>query len=290
MSVSSQQRPETRNLPATSRVGRVVRGLPARATEFFAQPRWWVEMILVVGLYEIYTFVRNLGGTDVARSFGNGSTILEIERSLHIDVELSINRWVQEHSFVADASALYYNTLHWWVTIGVAIWLYSRHRHAEGVPRIGIGYRKASLVLAVTTLIALAGFYLIPTAPPRMYHGYVDIGAQTATWGWWAESGSPGPESFTNQFAAMPSLHAGWAIWCGLMIVLHARRTWVRVVGVLYPIVTVFVVVGTANHYLLDVVAVGVAIAVAWVVVGLPRRQAAETAERRAVTAGRSAA
>ena len=53
----------------------------------------------------------------------------------------------------------------------------------------------------------------------------------------------------------MPSLHCAWATWCGIMLFIFARRTWVRVLGVLYPLTTYFVVMGTGNHYLLDVIA-----------------------------------
>lgn len=243
-----------------------------RVRGYLSQPRWWLEIALIWVIYQTYSFVRNLGGKDSAPAFANGTAIEDLEKRLFIGIEQPVNHWVNENRWIADLSALHYHTLHWWVTIGVAVWLYWTNRP---------GYRRASLVLALTTLIALAGFYLIPTAPPRMYGGYHDVMAQTATWGWWETSGSPGPESMTNQFAAMPSLHCGWAIWAGLMIVLYARRPWVRVLGAVYPFTTFFVVVGTANHYILDIVAVAGVIAVAMVIVYAPWRQAAGAVLRR---------
>lgn len=226
-----------------------------------ARPRWLIEIALIYGIYLLYSRVRNAGGKNSDVAFDNGDLVMGIERTLHIDVEQSINRWVHANSPIADLSALHYHTLHWWMTIGVAVWLYWR-RHDV--------YRRGSMVLVLITLMALAGFYLMPTAPPRMYPGYVDIMAQTSSWGWWEASGSPGPQTLTNEFAAMPSLHCGWAMWAGLMLAMYARRTWVRVLGVIYPMTTVFVTVGTANHYWLDAVAIAAILAVAVAIVYLP--------------------
>ena len=78
---------------------------------------------------------------------------------------------------------------------------------------------------------------------------------QTSSWGWWSTSGSPGPDMVSNQFAAMPSLHCAWAAWCGIVVFLLVRRTWVRVLAVLYPLTTFVAVMATGNHYLLDIVA-----------------------------------
>jgi O-antigen ligase len=107
------------------------------------------------------------------------------------------------------------------------------------------------------TLLGLVGFMTLPLAPPRMMPGFIDTMAAFGSDGWWgtAASAPKGLSSFTNQFAAMPSLHVGWAIWCGVMVSRYARRTWIRRLSVVYPAVVVLVVLGTANHYLLDAVA-----------------------------------
>ncbi|VFA90041.1 Uncharacterised protein [Gordonia paraffinivorans] len=239
--------------------------------------RLLMEIAIVLGVYSAYSAVRNAGGKDVAPAFEHGSEIMRLEAFLRIDIEQRVNQWVAGDDLLSAVSALEYHTLHWWVTIGVAVWLYVRHQTE---------YRKASLLLAATTLLALVGFYTYPTAPPRMYDGFVDVMSVTSSWGWWEESGSPGPQSMTNEFAAMPSLHCGWAIWSGLMIFLIAKKPLVRALGVIYPLVTSFVVVGTANHYILDIVAVAGIIALAAVVIyGTPRlREMAGAADRRVTT------
>jgi hypothetical protein len=87
--------------------------------------------------------------------------------------------------------------------------------------------------------------------------GLQDTLAATRNWGWWGGEGSVprGLGALTNQFAAMPSLHVGWAIWCGVLIATYARRRWVKALGIAYPIATTVVVMATGNHYLLDAVA-----------------------------------
>jgi hypothetical protein len=90
-----------------------------------------------------------------------------------------------------------------------------------------------------------------------MLPGFIDTMARYGHEGWWGSAGSApkGVGSVTNQFAAMPSLHVAWAIWCAWMVARLARRAWVRRIAVAYPVVVVLVVLSTANHYLLDAVA-----------------------------------
>jgi hypothetical protein len=94
-------------------------------------------------------------------------------------------------------------------------------------------------------------------------NGFVDTVVTFHTWGSW---GSSGVDSASNQFAAMPSLHIGWSLWCAIVVARLARRRWVRVAAVIYPAATLFVIVGTANHFVLDAVggvaAVGLGFAV----------------------------
>ncbi|WP_205576537.1 phosphatase PAP2 family protein, partial [Streptomyces europaeiscabiei] len=80
----------------------------------------------------------------------------------------------------------------------------------------------------------------------------------------------------TNQYAAMPSLHFGWSLWCGLTIALVAPRVWMKVLGLLHPFVTVLAIVATGNHWILDAVGgaavVGAGFALAYVLTG-PRAE-----------------
>lgn len=214
----------------------------------FARPLWWVEILILAVLYGVYSLVRNSVGDVVARAYANGREILAVEDAWGLALERGLNDWVHRTDVVAGAVALHYATLHFLVTSAVLAWLFLRRPTR---------YRAASGVLMVTTALALIGFYWLPTAPPRLLadEGFVDVMSQTSAWGWWPASGSPGSDAISNQFAAMPSLHSAWAAWCGIVLVLLVRRTWVRVVALVYPFSTFFVVLGSGNHYLLDVLA-----------------------------------
>ncbi|SDE74695.1 PAP2 superfamily protein [Blastococcus fimeti] len=214
----------------------------------FARPRWWAEFAVIGVLYAVYSLVRNSVGDVVVRAYANGRDILALEDGWGLALERGLNDWVHRTEVVSAAVALHYATLHFLVTPAVLVWLFLRRPTR---------YRMVSAILMITTALALIGFYWLPTAPPRLLsdEGFVDVMSQTATWGWWPASGTPGSDAISNQFAAMPSLHCAWAAWCGLVLVLLARRTWVRIAGAVYPFSTFFVVLGSGNHYLLDVVA-----------------------------------
>jgi hypothetical protein len=209
---------------------------------------WWCEILLLGALYGIYSLVRNGVGDVSSIAFDNAVAILGFEDAWDLAWERGLNDWVQGSATLAAAVALHYATLHFLVTPAVLVWLYRRRREQ---------YRVVSATLMASTAVALLGFYLMPTAPPRLMpgEGFVDVMSQTSGWGWWPASGAPASDAISNQFAAMPSLHCAWALWCGIVLFLMVRRTWVRVVGVLYPLSTFFVVMGSGNHFLLDVVA-----------------------------------
>jgi hypothetical protein len=146
-----------------------------------------------------------------------------------------------------------YASLHYVITPSVLVWLWLR-RPSQ--------YRMARTWLMLSTLVGLVGFTLLPTAPPRLLpgaHSFIDTMAQYGSWGWWGTgTDASAPHGFgglTNQYAAMPSLHVGWSLWCGINLFRYGRHRVVRALGLLYPMVTVLVVMGTGNHYLLDAAA-----------------------------------
>jgi hypothetical protein len=138
----------------------------------------------------------------------------------------------------------------------VLVWAYRSHPWR---------YRRVRNALVIGTAIGLVGFTLLPMAPPRMLPGYVDALAATADHGWWgSEASAPkGMGAMTNQLAAMPSLHVGWALWVAWVVFLCTRNRWARVMAASYAVGTTLVVVATANHYVLDAVAGAAVIAAA---------------------------
>ncbi|MFJ2395065.1 phosphatase PAP2 family protein [Streptomyces sp. NPDC087843] len=217
--------------------------------------RWWTELPLIVLVYASYSAGRLLARGDTDSAVGHGLEILRIEKALHLNAEHPLNRLFTREAWLGVPADFWYASLHYLVTPAILIWLF-RSR--------AVVYRAARTWLMTSTLIGLIGFTLMPTCPPRLLsagHGFVDTMAQYSSYGWWGgEASAPrGLGGMTNQYAAMPSLHVGWSLWCGVMLWRYGRTRVVRLAGIAYPLLTTIVVMGTANHYFLDAVA-GVAV------------------------------
>ncbi|MBD0707879.1 MULTISPECIES: phosphatase PAP2 family protein [unclassified Streptomyces] len=215
------------------------------------KPRWWAESALLALVYAGYSCGRLLARGDEGTAVGHGVSILRWEERFGLDAEHPLNRLFTDVPALGVPADFVYASLHYLVTPAILVWLF-RRRPAH--------YRAARTWLMLSTLLGLVGFTLLPTCPPRLLdpaHGFTDTMAQYSAYGWWGgEASAPrGLGGLTNQFAAMPSLHVGWALWCGVMLWRYGRTPAAKAAGVLYPLVTTVVVLGTANHYLLDAVA-----------------------------------
>ncbi|MCF2130073.1 phosphatase PAP2 family protein [Strepomyces sp. STD 3.1] len=213
--------------------------------------RWWTELPLIVLVYACYSAGRLLVRGDVSDAVDHGLAILRMEKALHLNAEHPLNRLFTSEPWIGIPADFWYASLHYLVTPAILIWLF-RSR--------AVRYRAARTWLMTSTFIGLIGFTLLPTCPPRLLdagHGFVDTMAQYSSYGWWGgEASAPrGLGGMTNQYAAMPSLHVGWALWCGVILWRYGGSRLTKVLGVVYPLVTTIVVMGTANHYFLDAVA-----------------------------------
>ena len=213
------------------------------------RPNLLLELLLIRVTYAAYQQVR-LAATGGSNSAGrataeeHGRQILDLEQWLHIDIEHWANHAVVKVDWLRNFFDFYYESFHFVVPLSVLAVLYWR--------RPG-DYRWARASLGFTTLLALVGFWLYPLAPPRLMpalgvidtvHGVQDFskpdyGTLTA---------------LTNQYAAMPSLHFGWSLWCGVVIAIIAPRWWMKGLGLLHPLFTVSAIVATGNHWVLDAV------------------------------------
>ncbi|CAL9438889.1 hypothetical protein SUDANB176_02205 [Streptomyces sp. enrichment culture] len=224
------------------------------------RPRLWFEILLIAVSYWTYSLIRNAVPEQKAEALRNADGIWELEQRLGIAVEQSVNHAVNSVTWLIVGMNYYYATLHFVVTLGVLVWLYRSHPGR---------YAATRLVLFTTTGIALVGYYLYPLAPPRLMNGqdFVDTVMVHQTWGSMA---SGDLKNMSNQYAAMPSMHIGWSVWCGLTIFALATVPWVRVLGLVYPAGTLVVIVATANHFWLDAVggvlclAFGYGVALLW--------------------------
>jgi hypothetical protein len=177
----------------------------------------------------------------------------------------------------------YYATVHFPATAAFLIWLYLRS------PRHYIWARR---VLAALTAAALVLHLTFPLAPPRMLAAahLVDTGQ---VYGPTVYGATPQTDSMANQFAAMPSLHFGWALMVAVGLI-AATRSRLRWLWLLHPALTLFVVVGTANHYWLDAIVATALLGIALAAIRLPGTgQAAKPGRstgRRVLPAPRAAA
>lgn len=217
--------------------------------------RWWTELPLILLVYGCYLAGRLLARGDTSGAVDHGLAILRVEKTLRLNAEHPLNRLFTREAWLGIPADFWYASLHYIVTPVILVWLFRKRSEI---------YRQARTWLMTSTFIGLIGFTLLPTCPPRLLeakYGFVDTMAQYSSYGWWGgEASAPrGMGGMTNQYAAMPSLHCGWALWCGVMLWRYGNSRLTKVLGVAYPLLTAIVVMGTANHYFLDAVA-GVAV------------------------------
>ena len=222
-------------------------------TRVQTRARWWVELLVIAWLCWIYDAITNLAPLRLHAAIDHGQGILSLERTLHLDPELTLDRWLASHHTLGLIVADYYDNAHFVVTLGLLGWLWWRRADI---------YRPLRNSLVLVNVLAFIVFWRFPVAPPRMLVslGFSDVVANTHAFGSW-HTGALASQA--NQLAAMPSLHIAWAVWCTLVVWQLSRRLWVRAVAVLYPFLTAFAVLATGNHYLLDIVGGLVVIAVA---------------------------
>jgi hypothetical protein len=236
---------------------------PARATTAIpslrapARTHLWVEALVIAWLCWVYDAITNLAPLRLHTALANAHSILSLERSLHIDVEHSLDRWLASHHTLGLLVSDYYDNAHFIVTLGLLGWLWWRRADI---------YRPLRNVLVLTNVFAFVVFWRFPVAPPRMLPGFVDVVANTHAIGSW-HTGALASDA--NQLAAMPSLHIAWAVWCTIVLWRISARRWVRALALLYPCMTAFAVLATGNHYVLDMVGGLVTIAAAALTVRL---------------------
>ncbi|MEU1126402.1 phosphatase PAP2 family protein [Streptomyces sp. NPDC005899] len=208
------------------------------------RPRLWFEVLLIGVSYWLYSLVRNAVPEQKTAALRNADLIWSLEHGVGLAFEETVNHAVNSVTWLIVSMNYYYATLHFVITIGVLVWLFRRHPGR---------YAATRLILFATTAVALLGYYLFPLAPPRLMSGgdFIDTVMLHETWGSMASGNF---KHMSNQYAAMPSMHIGWSLWCGLTIWALAAAPWARILGLLYPCATLVVIVSTANHFWLDAV------------------------------------
>ena len=227
--------------------------------------RWWREVAYILAFYGVYTLVRNLQEGDTSRAHSNALHVIRLEKLLGLYHEHAVQHWfglvqsanlhhIRWRTFIQFWN-VYYGSAHFIVTIVAIVWLFRRDKSRYPLWRN---------TLAFTTALALIGFAFFPLMPPRLMadHGFVDTLRQVG--GLWSFDSGP-MAKVSNQYAAMPSLHFAWSSWCTLVFWPALKRPWQRALVICHPVLTLFGIVVTANHYVLDAVGGAFVLGVAFV-------------------------
>ena len=200
------------------------------------------ELALLLVLLTGYDAGRSAVAGRVSQAFVHAAELTQVEQWLHLPREQALQAAALTWPALVRAANAYYAGVHFPLTAAVLVWFYLR-RPAD--------YRWFRNALVGATVAGLFLLLALPVAPPRMLPqlGFVDTGLSFHQ----SVYGPADKGSVVNQFAAMPSLHVGWAVLVAVSLVLCLRGR-LRWLWLLHPLATLLVVVVTANHYWLDAV------------------------------------
>ena len=236
-------------------------GAAAQALAPVRRPRIIGELLVVLLLLHAYDMVRSHAEIREVAALRHGRQLLDVERWLHINVELSANLWTTQQTMLSLLASYWYQFAHLTVTIGMLVWCWWRR---------AASYRRARNALVLTNVFGLTIFLLYPAAPPRFLPGFGFVDA-VADAGFGASHGGP---VTADQFGAFPSLHLAWAVWTAVVGYRLVRSPVLRRLWLCYPAITALAVVVTGNHYLLDILAGGlIALVTLAIAHYLPRRE-----------------
>jgi drug/metabolite transporter superfamily protein YnfA len=216
------------------------------------------EIAIICGLFALWQVANGLARGHTTGGLARGRDVWKAERWLHLPSEVSVQKLILDHHHLVRGANYFYESAHFTTMVIFLIWLWTRHRDRYPFVR--------NMMAAFTAMSLLV--QMVQVAPPRLIGGtgLVDTGATV---------GPTVYNSFTaniaDQYAAMPSIHVGWAVLISVAIVVCSPSRW-RWLGLLHAVVTTFVVVATANHYWMDgIVAVALLVPAYFIAVGLER-------------------
>ncbi|WP_396445361.1 phosphatase PAP2 family protein [Actinomadura sp.] len=204
------------------------------------------EAGLLAILFAFYKWGRTVIEHGPGQAMANAHRLWGFERQW-LPSEIDLQRWALGWDHTAFLANVYYVGVHFPGTALLLVWLYVRHRPSYG---------RVRNELVVLTAAGLVVHTLFPLAPPRL----AGVGAVDTMLAVGPSAYPAAADGIANQYAAMPSLHVGWALLVAVAVVRTSRSRWRWVVALHAP-VTVLVVVVTANHYWLDGIVAAVLLA-----------------------------
>jgi hypothetical protein len=219
----------------------------ARALQARLTPQGWLDVVRQVGLfaaaYVAYRIVRGLVEGDASEAFAHARDLISIERGAHLFVEPSVQAWASGSHVLMDASSWLYVNAQTTVTVSALIYLYLRHNRSFYFVRN---------MFMIAMCIALVGYTVFPTAPPRFLPEWGFIDSVSNFTGVHVSHASASMNALFNPYAAVPSMHVAFALMIGWPLARLVRNRAVRVLWLVYPFLMAFVIVVTANHFIFD--------------------------------------
>jgi hypothetical protein len=188
-----------------------------------------------------YEAVRGVADGERVNAFTNGANVIDLEKGLHTFFEPDLQAVFIQHRWLIDFANFMYMNSHFVVTTAFLVWLYlfrnDRFYFVRNMFLVAMG-------------LAVIGYALLPTAPPRLFpqEGFVDTITDYAQ----VNHDSGLVKLFINPYAAIPSMHVAFSMMIGVTGALISRRTFTRALWCAYPLVVSWVVVVTANHFWID--------------------------------------
>ena len=207
-------------------------------------PNGWLDAIrqlaLFAGAYYLYRIVRGFVDGQAGLAFENARTLVDLERSLGLFFEPGLQSWARSQEWLLTGANWMYLNSHFVVTTTFLIWLYIARNYA---------FYYVRNMFMVGMALALAGYLVYPTAPPRFLPewGFTDTVAT-----WVGEGAQSTAGALYNPFAAVPSMHVAFALMIAIPAFVLVRNRVVKVLWALYPAVVTLVVMVTANHFWMD--------------------------------------
>jgi hypothetical protein len=219
----------------------------ARLLQARVLPRGWLDVLRQISLfgaaYLAYGLVRGLVVGDANEAFANARDLISLERSLHVFVEPSIQAWASGSHFLMVAASWTYVNAQTSVTVAALVYLYLRHNR---------NFYFVRNMFMIAMAIALVGYSVFPTAPPRFFPEWGFIDTVSNLTGVHVTHASAAMTNLVNPYAAVPSMHVAFALMVGWSLARLVRWRIARVLWLMYPFVIAFVIVVTANHFIFD--------------------------------------
>jgi PAP2 superfamily len=210
-------------------------------------PQGWLDVLRQVALFAVaylaYRLVRGLVEGDASAAFAHARDLISLERTTHLFVEPSVQAWASGSRVLMGFSSWLYVNAQTTVTVGALVYLYLRHNR---------NFYFVRNMFMIAMFIALVSYTVFPTAPPRFMPEWGFIDSVSDFTGVRVNHASASMTALFNPYAAVPSMHVAFALMIGWPLARLARHRVVSLLWLLYPFLMAFVIVVTANHFIVD--------------------------------------